>query len=555
MTISESAEEHGTPSAPEGPAGAAGAGRETPESPGDAAGRSRDPGDSGNAPVDKKRIALLNGACGRSHWVLVSGQVVDIPVTSTQKAEKWDPLLALPFSQKKKIRPIQDFGMAGVRRARLRLEILATPLGTGNIDEEPAIFSSEPFTTGDNSFFQVTLDTSLQPGAYIVRVVLLGIDSLRQSISDLAYIGDSNSLILKKDVIIGHGRLSILPDDYTGYVITSDIDQTFLNTKIDSNRGLVGTMFEEPNDKEPLPGMPELFREFQRGPRGPMPLYFISASPHFFRRSLSSLFDQLDVSYTGLNLKYLMNTFDSVVRKTFQAVMNLDDIFSQGLQGAVERSLKFLGSSLDSLFDHISYKLSTLLENRLMQPTGARELLIGDNTESDYFIFSLYQYLIAGAIPEKGLEEYLYHLRFLDREALTRDTAKVICRLVQRNLDRHGGVNSVEEVWINQARSEPSEEAMRSLVKEALPAVVNEEAAARVVPVRACYGAPGFALAAVDSGFLAREALPGVWAVLRGKEIRDERLSDERLRTIVKEFEFRNAARSDIESALGLSGG
>ena len=550
MTMSESGEEQGSPSGPE---------ERSPRGPRRSEGPKeharRDATDSGNAPVDKKRIALLNGACGRSHWVLVSGQVVDIPVTSTQKAEVWDPLLALPISQKKKIRPIQDFGMAGVRRARLKLEILAAGAAARDADSEPVIFSSEPFTTGDNSFFQVALDTSLQPGHYVVRVVLLGIDSLRQSISDLAYIGDSNSLILKKDVVIGHGRLTILSDDYAGYVVTSDIDQTFLNTRIDSNRGLVGTMFEEPQDKQPLPGMPELFREMQRGPRGPMPLFFISASPHFFRRSLSSLFDQLDVTYTGLNLKYLMNTFDSVVRKTFQAVMNLDDIFSQGLQGAVERSLKFLGSSLDSLFDHISYKLSTLLENRLMQPTGARELLIGDNTESDYFIFTLYQYLMTGAIPSDGLEDYLYRLRFLDREALTRDSAKVICRLAQRTLERHGGVNSVAEVWINQARPEPTEEVMRRLLEDALPAGVNDEAAARIVHVRGCHGAPGFALAAVDSGFLSPEALPIVWAALRGREIRDEVLTEERLGQIVRDFTFRSAARADVKAALGISGG
>ncbi len=508
-----------------------------------------------NAPVDKKRIALLNGACGRGHWVLVSGQVVDIPVTGAQKVEVWDPLLALPLSQKKKIRPIQDFGMAGVRRARLRLEILSDGADRAKLEEQPVVFASEPFTTGDNSFFQVALNTNLEPGRYIVRVVLLGIDSLRQSISDLAYIGDSNSLILKKDVPIGYGRLVILPEDFTGFVVTSDIDQTFLNTRIDSNRGLVGTMFEEPQDKEPLPGMPELYREMQRGPHGPMPLFFISASPHFFRRTLSSLFDHLDVSYTGLNLKYLMNTFDSVVRKTFEAVMNLDDFFSQGLQGAVERSLKFLGSSLDSLFDHISYKLATLLENRLMQPTGAREVLIGDNTESDYFIFTIYQYLITGAIPEQGLEDYLYRLRFLDREALTRDSARQISQLARRALERHGGVNSVREVWINQARTEPSEEAMRRLIEEALPKNLDRERAASVVPFRVCNGAPGFSLAAVDSGHLSLAALPAVWNAFRGRELRDETLTDERLRQIVQDFAFHNVSRAEVQAALGYSGG
>lgn len=530
--------------------------RDAPHNPGPGgSAKNREGTDTGNAPVDKKRIALLNGACGRSNWVLVSGQVVDIPVTSAQKVEDWDPLLALPVSQKRRIRPIQDFGMAGVRRARLRLEILpSAPTFAQPASNTEPIFSSEPFTAGDNSFFQVALKTPLAPGAYVVRVVLLGIDSLRQSVSDLAYIGDSNSLILKKDVPIGFGRLTILPDDYQGYIVTSDIDQTFLNTQIDSNRGLVATMFEEPEEKRPLPAMPELYRAMQLGAHGPFPLFFISASPHFFRRSLGSLFDQLDVSYTGLNLKYLMNTFDSVVRKTFQAVMNLEDIFSQGIQGAVERSLKFLGSSLDSLFDHISYKLSTLLENRLMQPTGAKEILIGDNTESDYFIFTLYQYLITGAVPAQNLEDYLYRLKFLGREALTRDSAKQIASLAQRNVERHGGVNSVQEVWINHARLEPSAEAMHNLVADALPPETLSEAAGRVVKFRVCLGAPGFALAAVDSGMLAPEALPAIWKILEGAEFRSEKMTVERLARVVEEFDFRNVSRSDVQSALSAGG-
>ncbi len=57
---------------------------------------------------------------------------------------------------------------------------------------------------------------------------------------------------------------------------------------------------------------------------------------------------------------------------------------------------KFLGASYQSLFDQMSYKLSILLYDRIYQPTSSKEILLGDNTESDYMIFTLYQLICLG---------------------------------------------------------------------------------------------------------------------------------------------------------------
>ena len=122
----------------------------------------------------------------------------------------------------------------------------------------------------------------------------------------------------------------------------------------------------------------------------------------------------------------MLSAFDSIMKKFTETMLNLNDFLGQGVGASVERTLKFLGSSVMSLFDHVSYKLITLLENRLMQPTDAREILMGDNKESDFFIFSLYQTLLLGEITGEELESYLYRLNFLDRESLTRDAAKRI---------------------------------------------------------------------------------------------------------------------------------
>ena len=508
-----------------------------------------------NAPVDKKRIALLNGNCGCSTHVKICGQVVDVPVTDQQKMDYWDLLAALPLTQKSNIRPIHDFGMSGVRRARLQFEILkmdGVVADPADLEGAEVIYTSEEFISNDDSFFQQPITKELPPGDYLVRITLRGIDSLRQSVSDLSYIGDSNSLILKKDVSIGIGRLKILPEDSTDWIITSDIDQTFLDTQIDSNQGLIGTMFEVPREKSPIQGMPELYREIQKGEGGPWPLFFISASPHFFRRTLGAVFEHLEISYTGINLKYLANTLNNLFTKTLRSVLNFDEILQEGLSHAIERSMKFLSSSLDSLFDHVAYKLSTLLENRLMQPTGARELLLGDNTESDAFIFTVYQYLISGMIEDAKLEDYLYNLEFLGRGALTRDDAKRISRLVRANIALHGNVNSVKGAWINQAAQEPDETGMLDMIQAALPesADLNKDAqAGHIYKLKFSPGALGFVAAFFQLGLLKDDAFFRVLHRLRGEEYKGRRIDREFIQEV---FEHYIESQEERERLLAL---
>ena len=502
-----------------------------------------------NAPVDKKRLALVNGTCGQKGRVWVTGQVVDIPVTRSQKEEKWDPFLCIPLSQKKSIRPIQDFGMSGVRRPALQLEILEyreNVVSFEDLEEQKPIFTSRKFSGDDDSFFAYQIDEELDPGFYIVRLRLLGIESLRQSVSDLAYIGDSNSLILKKNNAIGYGRLRILDESYDSFVITSDIDQTFLNTRIESNRGLMATLFEEAMEKEPIIGMVELYRQIQRGPFGPMPLYFISASPHFFRRTFASLFTGHAIDFTGLNLKYLMNTVDSVIRKTLQTLTNFEDLFNQGFSRTMERTSKFLSTSLDNLFDHVSYKLTVLLENRLMQPKGVKEILVGDNTESDFFIFVIYQYLISGKIQGQVLEEYLYNLKFGGRDAVTRDVARKIRNLVDKNIELHGQTNSVAEIWINQANHEPGPERMRELINEALPAGFNLEQDGDIQGAKGCYGALGIGLESLDLGLIDKKQLLQVWETMESAE------HEALFKKVLSGFNFKNIVPEELKTFLNL---
>ncbi len=516
---------------------------------------------STEAPYDKKRVALLNGACGQADRVRIAGQIVDIPITRSQIDEEWDILHNLPRSLRELIRPIQDFSMMSVRRPRLQIEILtATPKRYQNIAGEDAdadtvdadgedhgdrvIWSSGEIIAGDEGFFEVDPSAAaerLAPGDYVTRVILRGIHSVRQSVADLAYIGNSDSLILKQDMPIGYGRLRILPNEYDGRLLTSDIDQTFLNTPIHSTQGLMDTLFETPKEKTPITGLPEFYRQAQQE----IPLLFISASPHFFRRTLSAVFDHHDIEFSGLHLKYLLSTFDNILKKITSSILNLNDVLSQGVSTSLERTLKFLGSSLASLFDHISYKLTTLLENRLMQPTNTREILMGDNKESDFFIFTLYQYLLLGELTGSALENYLYRLNFLDREALTRDAAKRIARLVERNLEVHGPVNSVEHVWINLSRNEPAFEEMEKLIAAALPGglgpkYVDDD---RVARPRPCRAGIGFGLAAFEAGIVDQPALFKILQGAEGGVYQEEILKRDDVVRMIKDFRFNGEAK------------
>ena len=516
------------------------------------------------APYDKKRVALLNGACGQADRVRICGQVVDIPVTRNQKFDEWDNLHNLPNGLRQAIRPIEDFTMMSVRRPRLQLEVLR--IAAADLDADDAatrleqaevVYCSDVIVAAGDGFFAHTLDANtlekadeLAPGQYVVRVILRGIDSIRQSVADLAYIGNSDSLILKNDIAIGYGRLRVLPADFSGRLLTSDIDQTFLDTPIHSTQGLMETLFETPAAKRPIFALPEFYRQLQNH----FPLIFISASPHFFRRTLSAVFEHHEIEFSGLHLKYLLSTFDNIVKKFTETMLNLNDFLGQGLGASFERSLKFLGSSVMSLFDHVSYKLITLLENRLMQPTGTREILMGDNKESDFFIFSLYQALLLGDLKGHDLESYLYRLNFLDREALTRDAAKRIAELTEANLKVHGPLNPVDAVWINLSRDEPDDTQMRELVTGALPpasqADFADESSDRFQRPRACRGGVGFAMAAHDEGLIDDEQLLRILRSGEGGVYQEGVVDRVRLAKFIREFRRRDTSKLDADDII-----
>lgn len=280
-----------------------------------------------------RRTALLEGACGQAGRVQICGQVVDLFLAAELVNEEWEPFHNLPLSSLGLIRPIEDWNMSAVRGARLQMEVLKIEpqnFKQDQADSYEVLFSSSVFSSRSNGFFNCPLPAAdnLGKGNYVVRLILRGIGSARQSLLDLRYVSNDSEQIFKKDQSIGYGKLRILEADFEGLMLISDIDQTFLDTQIGSKEGLLKTLGEKAHDKKTISGMPELYRQFSKLGEGSNPLFFLSASPHFFRRTLTSLFDKHNIQSNALYLKYLSGVIDKLGDKFLQLASNPFQLFA-----------------------------------------------------------------------------------------------------------------------------------------------------------------------------------------------------------------------------------
>lgn len=479
---------------------------------------SQEPNTSQPIITDIKRIAVCGGSLGRERRSYVRGQVVDVGITDLMKADGlWDLVTGLFIGEETKITPFLDFSLAPVRKPILKLEVFDS---TGK-----PIYTSGKIKADEDGFFSCEIRDKLPVGFHDFQVILEGLDSFRQYSKDLAHLNATENSILGKTTIVGKGKLRILPEDYNGIVTTSDIDQTYLATDIHSGKGKFTALFETPNQKQALPGMPELYRELRIALEN-APLAFISASPHFFRRTMLATIAKDNIQIESLHLKYLEGTIKGVFDKVIDTIFNPLEFFQNGFKPAWSRTKKFLGASYQSLFDQMSYKLSILLYDRIYLPNQAKEILLGDNTESDYMIFTLYQLICMGKLSGDDLEEYLYKLNFLGRDAITRDAAKKIRLYSEEILRIHGPKNPVVLTIVNRTNHGPSESEMIQKVKQALPPNLYEMEFGNKQAFYGTEGAMGMAILLAKNGFLDTNQILSIIAGMIGKVL-EGKLIDE----------------------------
>jgi hypothetical protein len=452
--------------------------------------------------IDKKRIAVCGGTLGRENRSYVRGQVVDIGITDFSKAEEfWDLITGLFQGEEDQVTPFLDFSLAPVRKPILQVTVF-------EIESNKMIYRSEPIIADQDGFFSHQISKPIPPGKYFFEVSLEGLDSYRQFSKDLAFTNVNKESDLQKSSLLGRGRLRILSEDYSNFILTSDIDQTYLATDLHSKAGKLAALFETAEQKRALPGMPELYRRLRKD-LNDSPLVFISASPHFFRRTLFATAKRHNVEFESIHLKYLEGTIKGVLDKIIGTTFNPVELLSGGFRTAFRRTRKFLGASYQSLFDQMAYKLSILLQARLYLPTHSKEILLGDNTESDFMIFTLYQLILLQDWEGAELEDYLYKLNFLGRDAITRDSAKKIRRLAEENWKIHGRINPVEIAIINATNYGPNEKEMLKQVQLNLPGggLRAEKTLGGKQPFYGTEGAMGMAVYLHHFGYLELESI------------------------------------------------
>lgn len=494
--------------------------------------------------TDIKRIAVCGGSLGRERRSYIRGQVVDIGITDPMKADGlWDLVTGLFSGEESKITPFLDFSLAPVRKPVLRIDICN--------EKGEKIFSSGKVKADEDGFFSCEVRDKLPTGKHTFQVYLEGLDSFRQYSKDLAHLNNTEDSILGKTTIVGKGKLRVLAEDYKGYIVTSDIDQTYLATDIHSGKGKFSTLFETPEQKRCLPGMPELYRQLRLGLDN-APLAFISASPHFFRRTMLATIANHNIEIESLHLKYLEGTIKGVFDKVVGTFFNPLEFLQNGFKPAWSRTKKFFGASYQSLFDQMAYKLSILLHDRVFQPTHSKEILLGDNTESDYMIFTLYQIICLGRLEGDVLEDYLYELNFLGRDAITRDAAKRIRKLGEENIRIHGKVNPVQLSLINITEKGPDHTGMVDLVKASLPGNLWQNIFPNENAFYGTEGAIGMSVILHSSGFLTLSQILPIVSEMIGEMHHGKILDEETILKHAKNLTIPEFAKKEQEVLVNL---
>ena len=195
-----------------------------------------------------------------------------------------------------------------------------------------------------------------------------------------------------------------------------DLDKTYLRSEFETVRQLLRTAFERGEDKVQVPGVAAVIKGLsetaaRQGRRAL--IYFLSASPPQIGRAIRDKLALDGVPYDGIVFKDQL----SYIRR----------------------------GKLRGLREHVGFKLVHLLRGRLEAPLEARELLFGDDWESDSLVYALYADILAGRIGGDRLRALLQRIGV--------DPKLVVNALALA--PRAVGADAVERIFINLERRTP----------------------------------------------------------------------------------------------------
>ncbi|MCB0341676.1 MAG: hypothetical protein H6626_07190 [Pseudobdellovibrionaceae bacterium] len=168
-----------------------------------------------------------------------------------------------------------------------------------------------------------------------------------------------------------------------------DLDKTYLDTKFETLKGLVRTAFEKPIEKRNLPGTATLVRSLrdhwlQQHPSTDFPIFFITASPP---------------QIAGRVLEKL--NLDGIQPYAIFCKDNLQNLRPKRLW---------------RLTQQVGYKLQALLQMRLLLAEDVRQVLFGDDSESDAVIYSLYSDICARRLERSEVRNIMKSFRVVGQQ-------------------------------------------------------------------------------------------------------------------------------------------
>ena len=183
--------------------------------------------------------------------------------------------------------------------------------------------------------------------------------------------------------LVDHRRLPLEPSSVSRSHIICDIDKTYLETEFESIIRMARIALEAASDKITVAGASEVLlaarwgvlTEFDHGRKTPRPLHFVSSSPPQLRAVLEE-----KMAIDGLDW-----TSDTFKNQAYNLRMR----------------------RLDLLRHHVAYKTLAIINIIHDSPEETRFYLIGDNAESDAFIYMGVKLYLDGRLDQEAYKSYL----------------------------------------------------------------------------------------------------------------------------------------------------
>ncbi len=258
-------------------------------------------------------------------------------------------------------------------------------LGPGKSDREGYIDAAFPLKEG-----------AVVPGKYQVDIRIQGVSA-------------------------GKTTVQLLASDYKSAVVRSDIDLTYLDTHFIHKRDMIKLLTQKAADRKTLPAMEKVYVALRAGASGKedRPLIFVSGSPRFFKRILETKMTIDGVEQNGVMLK----AFEEIAGTQ---LVNLDP-----------------DRIVSALKEQVGYKLGHLLRGRLELPTNAAEILMGDDSEADFVVYSIYHRLMSGELDGETANKEMV------RGGVDPTQASELITLAAKVRATLGGFRPVKAIYIN----------------------------------------------------------------------------------------------------------